>query len=184
MWFCDDAFVVDDHGSDVEAVRERIVSGRIESLIVDDLVVADLTAIGWSGSALHIVSVGEALRRPAQAVEYLCVRAPSGAPMAKGGVDFEAHPGAGTLWQLAVHPALQGLGLGTHLIAAAEERIRRRGLAVAQLGVDDGNDDALRLYVRLGYTACGRWASSWPALDEHGVEYLHEAEGTELSKAL
>jgi len=169
---------------DVESVRALIARGEIQTLVVDDLALHDLAGISWSGSSLHLASVAENLRRPPEAVEYLCVRAPSGAPVAKGGVDYEAHPGTGTLWQFAVHPSLQSLGLGTYLIAAAEDRIVRRGLLVARIGVDDGNDDALRLYLRLGYIACGRWSSSWPALDDEGLEYLHEAEGTDLSKTL
>lgn len=168
----------------IDEVRALIARGETQTLAVAELKIEDLAHISWSGSSLHIKSVEENLHRSPEAVEYLCVRTPKGAPIAKGGVDYEAHPGAGTLWQLAVHPSLQGLGLGTYLIRGAEERIRRRGLTTARLGVDDGNDDALRLYLRLGYEPCGRWQSSWPALDEEGREYIHEAEGTDLTKSL
>jgi len=45
---------------------------------------------------------------------------PSGLPVALGGIDYTESPGAGTLWQLAVHGALQSCGIGTMLIHAAE----------------------------------------------------------------
>ena len=62
-------------------------------------------------------------------MDYLAVCPPSGLPVAIGGVDYVANPDAGTLWQLAVHPALQSCGLGTILIRAAEDRIRARAAA-------------------------------------------------------
>jgi len=59
-------------------------------------------------------------------------------------------PGAGTLWQLTVHPALRSCGIGTILIRAAEQRIRARGLCRAELGVEELNQRARALYERLG----------------------------------
>jgi GNAT superfamily N-acetyltransferase len=44
---------------------------------------------------------------------------------AEGGIARNAWPGAGTLWQLAVHPALLSLGIGTALVTAAEQRTLR-----------------------------------------------------------
>ena len=160
------------------------MSPEAVQLIVDDLRLEDLPAIAWSGSAVHLRSVEANLRRGRHAIDYLCVRTPEGAPVAKGGVDYEEHPGAGTLTQLSVHPDLQGRGLGTMLIAGAEDRIRSRGLPIARIGVEDGNEGARRLYERLGYTWCGRWSASWPALGADGVEYLHEATGDDFEKRL
>lgn len=180
----DDSAVSDAASIAVEDTRRLVERGEITTLIVNNLDEADLTAIAWSGSSLHIKSVSEQLQRPASAVEYLCVRAPTVEPIAKAGIDYEDHIGSGTVWQVAVHPELQGLGLGSYLIGFAEDRIRGRGLASARIGVDDGNDEALRLYVRLGYTPCGRSSSSWPALDDNGQEYEHHASGTDLEKAL
>ena len=61
-------------------------------------------------------------------VEYLVVRAPSGDPIAKGGIDYAIRPGTGTLTQLATADELQGQGIGAHLIAVAEGRMRERGV--------------------------------------------------------
>src|SRR6266702_6091962 len=68
---------------------------------------------------------------------------------------------SGVFSQLATLDGLQGLGIATMLIAAAEQRVRGRGLAFATLGVEDGNPRARRLYQRLGYQASGRQHASW-----------------------
>jgi ribosomal protein S18 acetylase RimI-like enzyme len=169
----------------IEWVRAAVERDGVGVLVVDDLRADDLPVLEWSGSRLHLESVAQNLARVPEHADYLCVRASvGGAAVAKGGVDYEEHPGGGTIWQVAVHPELQGLGLGSFLIAACEERIRRRGLPTAWIGVEDGNDGALRLYERLGYSPSGRWSSSWAALNESGQEYVHEAGGIDLSKAL
>jgi ribosomal protein S18 acetylase RimI-like enzyme len=168
----------------LDETRHVIERGQAATLVVDELKAADLSSIAWSGSSAHIESVEAQLSRPASEVQYLCVRAPSGDPVAKAGIDYATHPGSGTIWQVAVHPSLQGLGLGARLIDAAEERIRARGLAIARIGVEDENDGARRLYERLGYSPCGRWSSSSRAIDEDGREYDHHGAGTDLSKEL
>jgi ribosomal protein S18 acetylase RimI-like enzyme len=70
--------------------------------------------------------------------------------VAIGGVDYRARAGAGTLWQLVVHPALRSCGIGTVLVRAAEARIAARGLRRAELAVEEGNLRARALYERLG----------------------------------
>jgi ribosomal protein S18 acetylase RimI-like enzyme len=94
-------------------------------------------------------------------VDYLAVCPPSSLPIALGGIDYTKTPGAGTLWQLAVHGALQSCGIGTILIQAAEQRIRARGQHRAEPGVEEHNPRARALYERLGYTAYGREPESW-----------------------
>ena len=89
-------------------------------------------------------------------MEYLVVRSPSGYSVAKAGIDYAANPSVGAITQLATIDELQGLGPGTHLIAVAESRIRRRGVRVAELGVEEDNPRARALYERLGYEEAGR----------------------------
>jgi ribosomal protein S18 acetylase RimI-like enzyme len=103
-------------------------------------------------------------------VDYLAVCPPTGLPVAKGGVDYEASPGAGVIWQVAVHPALQSCGIGTILMRALEERIAARGLNRAELLVEFDNPRAKALYERLGYHVFGQRAESWD----------HEAPGGEI----
>ena len=131
-------------------------------MTIRDLTPEDLPSCAWSGPATHLASIARALERArGGVVDYLAVCPPSGLPVALGGIDYAKNPGAGTLWQLAVHGALQSCGIGTILIQAAEQRIRARGLHRAELGVEEHNPRARTLYERLGYTAYGREPESW-----------------------
>ncbi|MFD7906944.1 GNAT family N-acetyltransferase [Kitasatospora sp. NPDC059722] len=142
---------------------------------VRDLRPEDLPACTWSGSALHLRSVErELLRAAAGEVDYLAVCTPVDIPVAIGGVDYRAAAGAGTIWQLAVLPALQSRGLGTLLIRAAEQRIRDRGLRRAELGVEEDNPRARALYERLGYVAYGRETDAWDEEAPDGSVRRHE----------
>ena len=130
---------------------------------VRDLTYADLPHCGWSGSALHLLVVENELDRAAAGVaDYLAVcAAKTDLPLAIGGIDYELAPAAGSIHQLATMPALQSCGLGTTLMAAAEDRIRRRGLARAELGVEQDNPRARALYERLGYVVFDTRPDSW-----------------------
>lgn len=137
---------------------------------VRDLRRSDLPGCAWSGGPGHAESVAAALdRAELGAVEYLAVCPPSGIPVAIGGVDYEAHPDAGTLWQLVVLPALRSCGLGTLLVGAAEARIRARGLSRAELAVEQDNPRARALYERLGYVAYAREPGEWNEVAADGT---------------
>lgn len=78
---------------------------------VRDLLPRDLPACTWSGSGIHLRHVERELGRAAAGeVDYLAVCTPVDLPVAIGGVDYQVSEGAGTLWQLAVLPALQSRG--------------------------------------------------------------------------
>jgi len=169
----------------VSVVRRVVRAGKASDLVIDELGVPDLKHISWSGGPSHVRSVGEALKRVAGGeVEYLVVRAPTGEPVAKGGIDYAAHADAGTFWQLATDSRLQGMGLGTMLIAEGERRIRRRGLRWAMVGVEDNNPRARALYERLGYESWQRNRESWQQEDERGNLRLYETDVNLLRKAL
>lgn len=144
-------------------------------LTIRDLTREDLPACAWSGSATHLVSMAAALDRATRGeVEYLCACPPSGLPVGLGGIDYTRSPGAGTIWQLAVHGALQSLGIGTLLIGAAEQRIRARGLDRAELAVEETNPRARALYERLGYVEFDREIQDWMDQAEDGRFFRHE----------
>ncbi|WP_405664272.1 GNAT family N-acetyltransferase [Streptomyces sp. NBC_01166] len=154
-------------------------------VLVRDLTSADLPACAWSGSPTHLVHVAHELERAAAGeVDYLAVCTPAGLPVAIGGVDYRAAAGAGTLWQLAVLPALQSCGLGTVLIRAAEDRIRSRGLRRAELGVEEGNPRARALYERLGYVAFDTRPDSWDVETPDGSVRRYETMCTLMRKDL
>lgn len=161
----------------VARVRELVSARGPAALDVDDLQVGDLTRLEWSGSPSHVKSVGLALeRRAREEVDYLATRAPTGEPIAKGGVDHADPHGPGKLWQLATHPALRSLGIGTALIAALEQRVRQRGLTSAWLGVETDNPRARALYERLGYEAFAREIDGWEVEREDGSTAWYETE--------
>ncbi|MFJ8128520.1 GNAT family N-acetyltransferase [Streptomyces hydrogenans] len=152
---------------------------------VRDLLPRDLPACTWSGSATHLRHVErELVRAAAGEVDYLAVCTPADLPVAIGGVDYRVAEGAGTLWQLAVMPALQSRGLGTLLVRAAEQRIRERGLRTAALAVEEENPRARALYERLGYVAYGREPDAWDEEGPDGTIRRHETMCVLLRKTL
>jgi GNAT superfamily N-acetyltransferase len=154
-------------------------------LVVRDLTMPDLPGCGWAGGPGHVASVAAALRRAAGGeVDYLAVFLPSGRPVALCGVDYVPVPGAGILWQVAVHEALQSCGIGTVLIRAAEARIRGQGRRRAELRVEESNPRARVLYERLGYAACGREAAAWDQAGPDGTVHRYETMCTVMRRDL
>ncbi|HEY5110517.1 MAG TPA: GNAT family N-acetyltransferase, partial [Acidimicrobiales bacterium] len=75
-------------------------------------------------------------------------------------VGYDGH--RGWVYYVAVEERSRGLGVGTRVMAAAEDWLRRVGAPKAQLMVRSGNGDASDFYRHLGYedaevTVLGRW---------------------------
>ncbi|WP_042365246.1 GNAT family N-acetyltransferase [Streptacidiphilus neutrinimicus] len=154
-------------------------------LSVRGLTEADLPSCGWAGSPKHVRELVHQIRRAeAGEVDYLAVCTPVGLPVAVGGIDYTVRPGAGTLWQLGVHPALQSCGIGTLLIRSAERRIVGKGLSRAELGVEESNPRARALYERLGYRAFGRELDSWDVETADGTLQRYETMCTLMRRDL
>ena len=159
----------------IQEVRSFIRRDGVVALSVDDLQQEDISQLEWSGSPLHIDSVRDALTRVASgSVQYLVVRAPCGRPIGKGGIENADPHGLGKLWQLATHPELQSLGIGTHLIAELENRVRSRDNSVSWLGVELENVRARSLYERLGYEVFAEEMDGWETEDATGRRYWKE----------
>jgi ribosomal protein S18 acetylase RimI-like enzyme len=169
----------------LEETRRVVEARGPAALVIDDLRIEDLSEIAWSGTPAHLRSVAGYLAEVDQnRIEYLAVRSVDGTPVAKGAVNYAEARGVGVLMQMATHPELQGLGLGTTLIRAGEQRIGRRGLMIARIGVEDDNPRARALYERLGYIPIERRAVSWEAERPDGSLFLYETVITEMDKDL
>jgi ribosomal protein S18 acetylase RimI-like enzyme len=83
----------------------------------------------------------------------------NGQPVGRLGLDFgrKVEEGIVHLWAFSVLPSLQRLGIGTAMLRAAESLIAAapRGATVVEVGVDEWNHDAAKLYRRLGYREGG-----------------------------
>ncbi len=170
---------VEDFGSLRQAIRVGLAA-----FDVIDLQPGEVERIEWSGSRAHLENVaGQLERARAGEVDYLCLLA-DGNEVSKGGVDFAVEAGAGTIWQLATHPRLEGLGLATRLIQALEERVVRRGLRLVRLSVEVDNRRARRLYEHLGFLPVGESEASWEAETEDGTRYIHTAHLVQMAKTL
>ena len=60
-------------------------------------------------------------------------------------------PSSWYVWDVAVHEAFRGRGIGEATMRLAEDVARSRGASVLRLNVFAYNDPAIRLYGRLGY---------------------------------
>lgn len=97
-----------------------------------------------------------------------------------GEVVFDAPP---ELRNLNVRPAFRGLGIGTRIIAAAEVVAQSRGALV--IGVSDDNDEARKLYLRLGYVPTGEVESyTYSFVDDDGVTHQADETAENLIKTL
>ena len=74
----------------------------------------------------------------------------------------------GSFRRLAVHPSMQGAGLGGIVVDDVLQILRRRGCDCARVDTSEENRNAVRLYEKLGFRRCGRlrWPDSdWDTID-------------------
>jgi ribosomal protein S18 acetylase RimI-like enzyme len=124
----------------------------------------DLRKLEWFGLLTPFRDVIErAYTRAEQGDLAFLVADLNGFPVGQVWVDLTqwAAEGIGVIWALRVLEPLQGLGMGTRLIAAAEQIMRQRGLQTAEIGVALDNTGARRLYERLGYEILRQHTEQW-----------------------
>ncbi len=73
----------------------------------------------------------------------------------------------GWLYYVAAAPDVRGHGIGRHLVQAAEQWLRQRGVVKAQLLVRETNTKVVAFYQRLGFetaprTVMGKWLGPPP----------------------
>jgi ribosomal protein S18 acetylase RimI-like enzyme len=119
----------------------------------------DLQAMEWFGMFTpHRELILAAYESQERGEALLLVAESQGFPVGQVWIDItrEHSDATGYFWAVRVFPLLQNLGIGTQLMAAAEELLRSRGCAYAILGVEKNNLPARRFYERQGYRVVGR----------------------------
>jgi ribosomal protein S18 acetylase RimI-like enzyme len=154
-------------------------------LTVRDMEETDLPHLACFYSPLGLSNMPDELERARRGVvDHLVVCTATGVPVAKGAVNYDEKPGAGVIWTLSVRAELRSLGIGTVLIGAAEERIRKRGLTRAEISAEENNPRARALYERLGYVAYGTELAAWDQEEADGTVSRYETTCTMLRKDL
>lgn len=130
---------------------------------------ADLPQLDWYGHQRHLrPHIAKILERRERAETELLVAVANEFAVGRIGIDFARRPGRAVLWSFAVIPNLQGLGVGTALIRAAETICLDRGVATVEIDVGKDNFRARALYERLGYAVVGEEQASWSYVDDQG----------------
>jgi ribosomal protein S18 acetylase RimI-like enzyme len=119
----------------------------------------DLDGLEWdSEQAIAADYVRKTVAERGDDVVFLLTLA-NGHPVGRLGLDFgrKAAEGIVHLWAFGVLPSLHRLGIGTAMMRAAESLIASapRGATLVEVGVDEWNQDAVKLYRRLGYRDAG-----------------------------
>jgi ribosomal protein S18 acetylase RimI-like enzyme len=138
----------------------------------------DLPALEWDGTFLHFRKLfRQAYEDMHLGTRWLLVmeHRPSGEIVGQIFLQWNSSDARfadgrqrGYLYSLRVKPAFQRRGLGTRLIRAAEDALRRRGMDTASIGVEKNNPDARSLYERNGYRVIAEDPGCWSYTDHLG----------------
>jgi len=113
----------------------------------------DLEHFGAFGSDRHVEHCRTTF---AEGVPMLVAVDGNDTPVGKVHVKLEAGRGAALIEAAGVAPEMRRRGICTALMRAAEVFASEEGFAALELGVEDTNPDARRLYERLGYRSVAR----------------------------
>ena len=131
---------------------------------------SDLDRFPALGSDRHVAWCRECFAR--NDVVILVAAAGDGRIAGKLHVEFgDTAEGVAQVVAASVAPELQGRGIGTRLMEAAERLACEAGRTSLELGVEDSNPRARRLYERLGYVAVreGEFAYAGAPVPNPGV---------------
>jgi len=124
-----------------------------EQLTVRPCAARDLDHFGAFGSERHVQYCRETFE---SGVPILVAVDSNDVPVGKLHVRIDAEREAALIEAAGVAPELRGRGIGTALVRAAEAFASENGFTAAELGVEDTNPAARRLYERLGYHSVAR----------------------------
>ena len=115
----------------------------------------DLDHFGRFGSDIHVQYCRNEFAQTERIVILVAV-SEDGVPVGKVHVHLDHRDGAVWLEAAAVARQWQNRGIGTSLVHTVEALAAERGYGTVELGVEDSNPGARRLYERLGYRSVAR----------------------------
>jgi ribosomal protein S18 acetylase RimI-like enzyme len=138
----------------------------------------DLPALEWDGAFLHFRQLFrqafEDMRLGTRCL-LMMERMPGGEMIGQVFIQWNSSDprfadgrGRGYLYALRVKPEYRERGLGTRIMCAAEDVLRRRGMDTASIGVEKDNPRARVLYERRGYRVIGDDPGRWFFIDHEG----------------
>ena len=145
----------------------------------------DLGQLEWFGMFRHHREIfADVFARQLRGEVAMLVADLGGFPVGQAWVDLVKRKpeGIGYVWAVRVFPFLRNLGIGSQLMKCAEDVLRHRGFATAEVGVEKSNLDARRFYERLGYLAAGELTEQYGYTTPDGVYGSHVVEQWLLRK--
>ncbi len=133
----------------------------------------DLPDLEWFGLLSDYRElIQRAYRRQEKGEVVVLVAAVNAFPAGQVCIDLvkKANEGIGVIWAIRVIPPLQRTGIGTRLLDRAEKILSGRGFQWAEIGVDKDNEDAKRLYERIGYQVVDEDRETWSYTTPEGEE--------------
>ncbi len=131
----------------------------------------DLPTLEWWGLfAPARTLIRHIFERQERGLALMLVAEANGVASGQAWLDFSRRDvdATGVIWAVRVFPCLQGLGLGTRLMDAAEAILHELGFRRAELTVERSNPAARRFHERLGYREVEAGPASLAALSPPG----------------
>lgn len=172
------------------AMRRAAVVGEVSIRLCR---AEDLAQLEWFGMYTHHREIlQDTFARHLRGEVVMLVAELNDFPVGQAWLDLlkRRAEGVGYIWAVRVFPLLRNLGIGGLLMSSAEEELRERGFAMAEIGVEKDNLDARRLYERRGYTlyralkeeygyTTPQGESGWHVVDQWILRKRLEAPGRE-----
>jgi ribosomal protein S18 acetylase RimI-like enzyme len=145
----------------------------------------DLEELEWFGAFRdHRHAIQLAYQRQLKGENWMLVADVRGFPIGQLWIDLTAKTQVATLWAFRVMPPFKGLGIGSMLLACAEQLAQRSEVPCMDVGVEPGNVGAQRLYERSGFQQIGTEQTGYETQDATGLRVRHTFDVLVLRKRL